>query len=29
LALAALHRDWLQPMVRYDRTLSLPQFRLV
>jgi peptide/nickel transport system substrate-binding protein len=27
-ALAALHRDWLVPMVRYDRTLALPQFRL-
>jgi len=26
-ALAALHRDWLVPMVRYDRTLALPQFR--
>jgi peptide/nickel transport system substrate-binding protein len=28
-ALAALYRDWMEPFVRYDRTLALPQFRKV
>ena len=28
-ALAALYRDWMEPFVRYDRTLALPQFRSV
>jgi len=28
-ALAALYRDSMEPFVRYDRTLALPQFRKV